>query len=192
VAVGDDRSIDLAVRRILLLHSVIMVYGGIPLIYMGDELGLFNDRTYLSDPVKTTDNRWMQRLKMDWKTAASRYDPKSTVGRIYQGLVRSIAIRKSTPALHSLGLIQPMWTDNDRVFALSRQSPRGRLLLVANFHETPESIDAALLHYADLDGKVHNLLDDVFSPKHHKGDVLIVDGRIHLEPYESMWLVDDR
>src|SRR4029078_12752778 len=29
--------IDLAVRRILLLHSVILSIGGIPLIYLGDE-----------------------------------------------------------------------------------------------------------------------------------------------------------
>jgi amylosucrase len=184
VANQDTRSIDLAVRRILLLHSAIMVYGGIPLIYMGDELGLFNDRTYSLDPLKARDNRWMQRLPMDWKKAARRYDPNSTVGRIYQGLVRQIAIRKSTSALHGLGLIQPMWTDNDRVFALSRQSPRGRLLLLANFQDSEQSIDAALLHYADLDSNVRNLLDD--------RDFHLIDGRIHLEPYQSMWLVDDR
>jgi amylosucrase len=34
----DYAEIDLAIRRILLLYSVILVYGGIPLIYMGDEL----------------------------------------------------------------------------------------------------------------------------------------------------------
>ena len=50
IAKQDDHEIDLAVRRILLLHSVIMTYSGIPLIYMGDELGLFNDSSYLSDP----------------------------------------------------------------------------------------------------------------------------------------------
>jgi amylosucrase len=79
----DDREIDLAVRRILLLHSVIMVYGGIPLIYMGDELGLFSDRTYLTDPIKAPDNRWMQRMAMDWTKAASRHDPHTIAGQIY-------------------------------------------------------------------------------------------------------------
>ncbi len=43
LATDDQLALDLAVRRILLLHSIILAYGGIPLIYMGDELGLLND-----------------------------------------------------------------------------------------------------------------------------------------------------
>jgi amylosucrase len=179
----DDWAIELAVSRILLLHSVIMVYGGIPLIYMGDELGLFSDRHYSIDPDKAADNRWMHRPPMDWHKAASRHDRNSIVGRIYGGLTKLIATRKSIPALHSLGLIQPMWTDNDRVFALSRQSPRGQLLLLANFHECEQSVKADLLQSSDLGGNVRNLLDE--------RDLNIKAGRIYLKPYESMWLVDD-
>jgi amylosucrase len=185
VANQDARAIELAVSRILLLYSVIMVYGGIPLIYMGDELGLFSDLTYLKDPVKAADNRWMQRMNMNWIEAASRHNLNSTVGQIYQGINRLIVTRKSIPALHSLGLIQPMWTDNDRVFALSRQSLRGRLLLLANFHECEQSVTANLLQYSDLSGNVRNLLNDRNFPT-------LADGRIHLQPYENMWLVDDR
>ena len=190
VANQDDRAIKLAVSRILLLHSVIMVYGGIPMIYMGDELGLFNDRAYSIDPVKAADSRWMHRPPMDWTKVASRHDPNTIVGQIYQGLIGLIATRKSTPALHSLGLIQPMWTDNDRVFALSRQSPRGRLLLLANFHESEQSVTADSIHYGNLDGNVLNLLDKRDLPIQQR-NVAIVNGRIYLKPYESMWLVDD-
>ncbi len=121
---------------------------------------------------------------------ASRHDPNTVVGQIYQGLSGLIATRKSTPALHSLGLIQPMWTDNDRVFALSRQSPRGRLLLLANFHESEQSVKADSIHYGNLDGNIRNLLDKRDLPI-RQNSVAIVDGRIYLKPYESMWLVDD-
>ena len=40
---GSSGEIDLAVRRILLIHSVILSIGGIPLIYLGDEVGTIND-----------------------------------------------------------------------------------------------------------------------------------------------------
>ena len=48
----DDVAVELAVRRVLLLHAVAFAHGGLPLIYMGDELGLLNDATYLEDPHK--------------------------------------------------------------------------------------------------------------------------------------------
>ena len=48
----DEVAVDLAIRRILLLHAVAFAHGGLPLIYMGDELGLLNDAAYLDDPHK--------------------------------------------------------------------------------------------------------------------------------------------
>ncbi len=183
LAEQNQPEIDLAVCRILLLHSLILFYGGIPLIYMGDELGLCNDFSYLQDSAKADDNRWMHRPAMDWGKAASRHDPTTLVGRIYSGLLKMITIRKSTSALHSLSMIQPMWTDNSHVFALARLSPRGQLMLLANFHEGEQSVKADLLQYGHLTGNVHNLLT--------KAGLQIVDGRIYLQPYESMWLIGD-
>ena len=41
---GDDElARELAIRRLLLLHAMVFAHGGLPLIYMGDELGLLND-----------------------------------------------------------------------------------------------------------------------------------------------------
>ncbi len=185
LAQQDDHEIDLAVRRILLLHSVIMTYGGVPLIYMGDELGLFNDRSYLSDSVKAEDNRWMHRPPMDWTKAKSRHDPNSIVGRIYNGFIRLITARKSARMLHCFGLIQPLWTDNSHVFALSRSNPMGHLLLLANFHEREQSIKADLLHFGGLRGNIKNILTEESLPA-------ITDKYIHLEPYESLWLVGEQ
>ena len=36
---GDDSHLDLAIRRLLLAHCLVLGFGGLPLIYMGDELG---------------------------------------------------------------------------------------------------------------------------------------------------------
>jgi hypothetical protein len=42
--------VDLAVKRILLLHFVVMTAGGVPLIYLGDEIATLNDYSYRDDP----------------------------------------------------------------------------------------------------------------------------------------------
>ena len=49
---GEPVAVELAVRRVLLLYAVAFAHGGLPLIYMGDELGLLNDASYLDDPRK--------------------------------------------------------------------------------------------------------------------------------------------
>src|SRR5690606_38382362 len=46
---ADEKAIEEAIKVILLLHSVILSFGGIPLLYYGDELGTINDDTYVSD-----------------------------------------------------------------------------------------------------------------------------------------------
>lgn len=180
---SDPAALDLALRRILLIYSVVMVYGGMPLIYMGDEIGLLNDRSFLNDPARAEDNRWMHRPPMDWQLAANRHNPRTVGGRIFAGLRALIAARAAAPALHGGGLTQPMWTDNQHVFALYRSHPRGRLLLLANFQEGEQHVAADLVWHSGLRGEVRNLLDPTGRP------IDLTARRIRLKPYESMWLV---
>src|SRR5829696_2558478 len=53
---GPDE-VELAIRRILLIHGVILTAGGIPLIYLGDEIGTLNNYTYRDDPAHERDSR---------------------------------------------------------------------------------------------------------------------------------------
>ncbi|HEV2659026.1 MAG TPA: alpha-amylase family protein, partial [Ktedonobacteraceae bacterium] len=62
----DEQQIELAVRRILLLHSIILSIGGIPLLYLGDEVGTLNEYAFAHDPHKAGDNRWVHRSKTNW------------------------------------------------------------------------------------------------------------------------------
>ncbi len=180
---GNPTLMDLAIRRILLIYSVVMAYGGIPLIYMGDELGLLNDISYLSDSRKIDDNRWMHRPAMDWQRANRRHERREPLGRIYAGLQLLIAARTATPAVHAGGVVQPMWTNNRHVFALYRQHPRGRMMLVANFQEGEQHIATDLIWHGGLRGEVHNLLD----PLGRRLDLRLP--QLRLAPYESLWLV---
>ena len=54
-----------AVARLLLLYGVALSSGGIPLIYLGDEIGALNDSSYVNDPGKAGDSRWVHRPARD-------------------------------------------------------------------------------------------------------------------------------
>jgi amylosucrase len=58
-------------------------FGGIPLIYMGDELAMFNDAHWPRNPACADDNRWMHRSPMNWEKAARRADPSSLESRVF-------------------------------------------------------------------------------------------------------------
>ena len=125
---------ELAIRRILLLYAVAFAHGGLPLIYMGDELGLRNDRAWAADPARRDDNRWMHRPPMDWEAAARRHDPASVEGRLWAGLRRLIDARRATRAVHAQG---------DGRADLDRQRPRLRPLARAR---RPPAAAAGELH----------------------------------------------
>ncbi len=63
IETGNDRYRELALRRIELIFSVIISAGGIPLIYLGDEIAMPNDYRYRDDPNKFDDSRWVHRLR---------------------------------------------------------------------------------------------------------------------------------
>jgi amylosucrase len=184
LALDNPQALDLAIARLLLLHSVVLAFGGIPLISMGDELGMRNDDDFASDPQHADDNRWLHRPRFDWQQAAQRHELHSVSGRIFAGLQHLLAARAAAPVLHGANPTQPMWSNNPHVFALARQHPRGNLLLLANFHEEPQHVSAALLGYAGLQGVVYNLL----APDTSTLDVS--SGLIELAAYETCWLVE--
>ena len=127
-------------RRVLLLYAVAFAHGGLPLIYMGDELGLRNDAALPRGPARRDDNRWMHRPAMDWEAAARRHDPATVEGRLWAGLRRLVAARRATRAIHVQGVVEPIWTGNDHVFGLCREHAGERLLVLANFTADPQPV----------------------------------------------------
>ncbi len=82
---GNPTEIDLAVRRILLINAIILSIGGIPLMYLGDEIGVLNDYSYVDDPAKAGDSRWVHRPRIDWAQMARRTDPDTIEGASLAG-----------------------------------------------------------------------------------------------------------
>lgn len=181
-AAGDPVAVDLAVRRLLMLYSVIYSYGGIPVVYMGDELGLANDAGWAADPLHAADSRWLHRPLMDWAVAERRHDLSSVPGRIFQGLLEMGRARAGLLALRA-GTPTPLLdTGNRHLLAYTRRHRRsGTFLALANFSDDPQPVEAALVHRAVGACPVVALS----APKAEPGDPL------WLAPWDYRWLVQE-
>ncbi|MCX7344317.1 MAG: alpha-amylase family glycosyl hydrolase [Alphaproteobacteria bacterium] len=179
IAAGDPAAIDAAIHRILMGHALVASFGGIPLIYMGDEIGITNDHGYESDPNLAHDGRWMHRPMMDWSRAARRREAGSIENRIYTGLRRIIEKRRATPQIHAANPVDILDLDVDGIFAFARPSPTGSLVCVFNFAEQWRSIDSARLSQAGVTQWYDTLGEAHVHPQ---------DGSIALPPQGRVWL----
>ena len=82
-----------AVDRILLAHSVAFSTGGIPLLYLGDEVGQLNDYDYALEDGHGTDSRWVHRPHFPAARYARRHDTSTPEGAVFAGLRNMIAVR---------------------------------------------------------------------------------------------------
>lgn len=140
VAVETDIEIDLAIKRIALIYGIILSIGGIPLIYLGDELGTLNDYGYLEDKAKAHDSRWVHRPKFDAEKAKNRGDQNTIEGKIYTSISDLIRIRKSNPVFKNLN-IEILETNNPHVFGFIRKNNSEKVIVMANFTEQPQDIN---------------------------------------------------
>ena len=94
-----------AVDRILLAHSVAFSTGGIPLLYLGDEVGQLNDYDYALEDGHGTDSRWVHRPHYPAARYARRHDAATPEGAVFAGLRNMIAVRSRTPELAGTRLL---------------------------------------------------------------------------------------
>jgi amylosucrase len=141
---GDPEAVELATEQILLLHGLIMSYGGIPLLYYGDEIGTLNELTFLDDESKAGDTRWLHRPRVDWERAERRHERGSVEQRIFDGLKKMIAVRKTIPAFADFNNRELLGVDSPHLFAFLRTHPEmtsDSVLVVANFAVEPSYLD---------------------------------------------------
>ena len=124
MAAGDLGALELALARLELLHAVAFAFGGPPLVYMGDELALRNDRSYLADPAHRDDSRWLHRPRMDWSVAERRHVPGTVEARMFTALQRLAAARAELPPLHGGGRTTVVALPADEVLCVRRKHRR--------------------------------------------------------------------
>ena len=183
---GDAERVNDALARLLLLHAVMLGFGGVPLLYMGDELALLNDTDFAAVPAHAADNRWVHRPQMDWELVASAQadaatgQPVTPAGRMFAGLRHLLAVRRRTPHLHASTESRPLPSPDPCVLLLRREHPTGVLLQVYNFSEHHITFPTWPLQ-EQLGAVAHDLLGE--SQFHLGGPDLA------LEPYRALWLV---
>ena len=145
LAAGDEAALTAAIRRLETLYAAVFSFGGIPLIYMGDELAMRNDSRWAEDPAHRHDNRWMHRPPMDWAAAARRHDPATVEGRVFTALRGLADARRSLLSLRSGGRTDVLPSENRSVLAYTRVHPRSApFLALTSFSDVPQSVGAGI------------------------------------------------
>ncbi|AGA91411.1 glycosidase [Thioflavicoccus mobilis 8321] len=186
---GDTKGIDIAIEQILTLHAMIMSFGGIPLIWYGDEVGTLNDNTFLNDEAKAGDTRWVHRPHIDWLRNDRRRQRGTVEQRIFDGLKRLIAVRKTTAAFADFNNRQLIDVANPHLFVFLRthpQVPSDAVLIVANFNDAPQYLDINDLGNRGLfrHGQTYDLVTGEWPS--------IFNGRLVIPPFRFYWLTDQR
>ncbi|GAL24525.1 sucrose phosphorylase [Vibrio variabilis] len=95
IELDDAEQIEHALKRVRLLNSIVLSIGGVPLIYQGDELGILNDHSYLSDEFKRDDSRWVNRPAITDDAMARALEGDGYQNRIHNDLKQMIALRQA-------------------------------------------------------------------------------------------------
>jgi len=184
---NDADSIDTAIKRILLLHSMILAFGGIPLLYYGDEIGTLNDCTYLDDENKANDSRWAHRPNIDWEKAELRHQSGTVEHRIFNALKKMIAIRKEISSFADFNNRELIHTDNPHLFIFSRfnlTSSSNPILVVGNFDAHPQYMDLQ-----SISNKFMFHLGQIVDLYSGESPVLFND-QLVIPPYQFYWLAN--
>lgn len=184
---GDPQRIDNAVQHIILLHSIILSFGGIPLLYYGDEIGQLNDCSFLDDEHKAHDTRWTHRPNFDWKKAELRHQAGTIEQKLFNASKQMIVVRKEIPAFADFNNRELIHVDNPHLFVFSRFNllrTTGGVLVVVNFDARPQYLELDNPHIKSVLSYGH--ITDLVS-----GDTpSMFKDQLVIPPYHFYWLTD--
>ncbi|MDP3893568.1 MAG: alpha-amylase family protein [Nocardioides sp.] len=181
----DDRpgpATDEAVARFFLAHAIVAGWGGIPVIWSGDELAQPNDPHWADEPGHEADNRWAHRPRLDWGRARHADDLTTVAGRAHSGLAHLARIRAALPQLHAGGGVRVLTDTADGLLAVARSHPSGAMVCLYNVTRHAQPFPLHRLHELGV-GRPHEALG---------GHPVTAgaDGLAWLPAYAAWWVVD--
>jgi len=185
---GDEKGIDDSIKRILLLHSLILSFGGIPLLYYGDEIGTLNDYSYENDEYKRSDSRWIHRPTIDWSKAELRTQPGTVEFRIFTALKKMIAVRKEIDAFADFNGREMIDVDNPHLLVFSQldQQVSSKVIVVANFDANEQPMNIDVLQHLGLP-QIY-AIKDLYTGKEPE----IIDDQLVIPAYGFYWLTGEQ
>ncbi|MEO3937078.1 alpha-amylase family protein [Dermatophilaceae bacterium Soc4.6] len=178
---GTDRAAaEGAVARIVLAHTVIAGFGGIPVLWSGDELAQLDDPDWADEPGHADDNRWTHRPRLDWDRARRRHDRSTPQGQVFEAIARIARVRASLPYLHASVATEVLEVHDPGVLALLRRHPVGVMVALHNVRGDESRWPGWRLADLGLFEPVDALTG--VPPRYVDGDVVV-------PPWGSLWLV---
>lgn len=171
----DAPALQTAIDRLKCAYAMVFGFGGLPLLYMGDELGMVNDMSFLKNPSKAEDNRWIHRPEMDWSLAKSAEKGKGVEGQVDKAIRSLITARKSLASLHATTSTEVFTTNNPSVIIFRRRHASGNLVQVYNLSENIQRVS--------MHGIASGKLLEVISGEH-----LHIYEEIEVPAYAAWWL----
>jgi amylosucrase len=180
----DDKIISKSIEKIMLMQAMSIVLGGIPMLFYGDEVGYTNDYSFMSDPGKSYDNRWMHRPVIDWQKNELRHQKNTPESIIFNGLKRLIALRKLFSVFADKNNITWMEQRSHHIAAFVRYDHDDKVMCLFNFSQNEAYVTWYIFKNIGL--KLNDALIDIWSDEQY------VIGRddqyLRLAPYQFMLL----
>jgi amylosucrase len=174
--------VDTAIGRLLLAHAIIFAWGGIPVLWSGDELAMLNDPGWAREAGHADDNRWAHRPRLDWDLAKGRQDPTTLVSQVFGGLAHLAQVRAGLPHLHASVPSEVLDVEDWGVMGTLRRHPVGPMVCLYNVTAGARPVSA--VRVAEL-GLKHPF--DAISSRFVEQDD---EGKLWLPPYGAWWLVE--
>jgi len=181
----DKQKVNKAVAKILMLHGIILSYGGIPLIYAGDEIGALNDYSFLENKDHKDDSRWVNRPKQDWKTVKRLTTHENYASTIFSGLQKMIQLRKKLPVFADVSPVIVHKSPNPHLFIFERNNGKDRVWIISNFDENTQFLHASWLFTIGMLSENH-LTDCIKGEKIVSKDNLLI-----LKAYQHLWVIEN-
>ncbi|MBI1780387.1 MAG: alpha-amylase [Sphingobacteriales bacterium] len=130
---NDEQAIEMSIRKILLMQAHSFFLGGVPMLFYGDEAGYTNDYSYLNDPGKSYDNRWMHRPVIDWEKNKRIVEDGTIENKVFSATKKLISLRKKLTVASDYKNLTWLTPHNIYVAGYLRTYEEQRLYGIFNF-----------------------------------------------------------
>ncbi len=168
-------ALEAATSRLVMMQSLSLFVGGMPLIYMGDEWGQGNTSAQEIAQREGPDGRELHRPMFDTAGFAKRHDAQTTQGQIYAALRAFIQAKKKHSSLNATHPLSIVNTGTPSVLGLKRGANTLGFFNFSNqvqsLAQAPEITQNSMPHGTDL----------------ISGKAIDLHG-LQLPPYSAIWL----
>lgn len=149
------KDIDIAIRRILLMHALMLSIKGLPMLNSGDEIAQLNNWDYVLDESKKHDSRYLHRSKFNWNALKDIASKKGDAYAVNSGIKRLYKLRSKLAYFNNSANIYTYDSRCDSILAIVRELGGKYFVGLYNFCREPRGA-----YLPNMDGKFKNLLDN--------------------------------